>query len=131
MNKNDKALKELLTLLNTHPELIREIVFDPTRIRRLLKTKGARRLALGKDATGFLEYLACPVDGYAVAVCLQTTRQLCAKGTMYAACDPRTLVCGSRTLVCGSRTIPTCVLFTIPGCGAVTTPPCTQGTRHR
>jgi hypothetical protein len=81
MKKNDKGLEELLTLLKTHPELIKELVFDPTSIKALLKTKAARRLVLGVDATAFLKYVAGPKDGYPIAQCLQNTQYLCAKGT--------------------------------------------------
>ncbi|MBV9345994.1 MAG: hypothetical protein JO341_14905 [Gammaproteobacteria bacterium] len=81
MKKNDKGLEELLKLLQTHPELIKELVFDSTNIRRLLKTKAARKLALGVDTTAFLLYVAGPEDGYPVSQCLGGTKALCAKGT--------------------------------------------------
>lgn len=92
MNKNyDKGLGELLKLLRRRPELLREIVFDTNRVRRLLRTKAARQLTLGQEATDFLNYSSASADGYPVAPCLQGTKVLCAKGTGIS------LRCGSKT----------------------------------
>jgi hypothetical protein len=91
MNNYDKGLGELLKLLNAHPELIKELVFYPTRVTELLNSEEARQLALGQEATAFLSYVAGPTDGYPVTQCLQGTSVLCAKGTGVS------LKCGSRT----------------------------------
>jgi hypothetical protein len=85
MKKNDNGLGEVLALLRTHPKLIKELVFDPKSIQLLLKTKAARKLVLGVEATAFLKYVAGPTDGYPIAQCFKDTRLLCAKGTKYAA----------------------------------------------
>jgi hypothetical protein len=84
MNKNDKGLEELLELLRTHPELIKELVFDRTSIQLLLKTEAARQLVLGVDTKKFLRYVAGPEDGYPIAQCGGGTEFLCAKGTKFA-----------------------------------------------
>jgi hypothetical protein len=84
MNKNDKGLGELLELLRTHPDLMSAIVFDPPAIKRLLKSKAARRLVMGVDVRDFLRYVAGPEDGGPIAVCLRGTAVLCPKRTRYA-----------------------------------------------
>jgi hypothetical protein len=81
MKKKDNGLRELLKLLKNHPELIKELVLDSTNIQRLLKSKEARELALGADATEFLEYVAGPDDGYPIVQCIRKTTYLCAKGS--------------------------------------------------
>jgi hypothetical protein len=86
MKKNDNGLGELLGLLRTNPKLIKELVFDPTSIQLLLKTKAARKLVLGVNARAFLKYVAGTKDGYPIAQCLKETRLLCAKGTRFGAC---------------------------------------------
>lgn len=87
MKKKDKGLEELLGLLKTHPDLIRDLVFDPTSIKRLLKSRAARRLVNpGMDATAFLECVASSEGGYPIAQCFGGTRYLCAKGTQCALC---------------------------------------------
>jgi hypothetical protein len=86
MKNNDNGMKELLKLLKRHPELIKELVFDRNNIRSLLRSKAARRLALGQDTTAFLKYVAGPKDGYPIAQCFQQTKVLCAKGTRVSAC---------------------------------------------
>lgn len=80
MKKNDKGMGELLELLKTHPELMSALVFDPTSIKRLLKSKAARRLVLGVDTRAFLRYVAGPENGGPMAVCSRRTAALC-KGT--------------------------------------------------
>ena len=85
-NNDDESLDELLKLLRKHPELIKELVFEPTQINRLLHGKAARRMALGEDATRFLKYVAGPSDGYPIAQCFGQTNQLCAKGTKHELC---------------------------------------------
>jgi hypothetical protein len=100
MKKNDN-LGELLELLKTHPELIKELVFDSKSIKSLLKSKAARQLALGVDATAFLEYVAGPEDGYPVAQCFGGTKYLCAKGSKVV------VACGGGTKYgCGGGTQP-------------------------
>lgn len=80
MNNNDKGLEELLALLKTHPELIKELVFDSSNIKHLLSA-AAQQLTLGVDTQEFLEYVAGPQDGYPITQCLRNTQYLCAKGT--------------------------------------------------
>ena len=46
----DEGLLELLQLLEDHPDLVRAIVFDTAKVRRLLRSSAARRLASGVDA---------------------------------------------------------------------------------
>ncbi|TLZ23818.1 MAG: hypothetical protein E6K29_17900 [Gammaproteobacteria bacterium] len=87
MKKNDNGLRELLELLKTHPELIKELVFDSKNIQSLLKGKAARQLALGVDARKFLAYVAGPEDGYPIALCSGGTKWLCAKGTRVVVCS--------------------------------------------
>ena len=89
MKNNDKGMSELLKLLKTHPELISALVFDPKSIRRLLKGKAARKLALGVDTRAFLEYLAGPGGG-PIALCLPRTARLCLP-------YPRTFPCRTGT----------------------------------
>jgi hypothetical protein len=91
MKNYDKGLGELLKLLRRRPDLIREIVFDTDRLRKLLRRKAARQLTLGPEPTDFLNYTAGSADGYPVAQCLQRTSVLCAKGTGIS------LKCGQRT----------------------------------
>jgi len=81
MNNNDKGLDELLALLQTHPELIKELVFDSSNITELLRSAAAQQLALGVDTQQFLRYVAGPDDGYPITQCLRGTQHLCAKGT--------------------------------------------------
>ncbi len=81
MKKNDNGMGELLSLLKARPELISALVFDPTSIKRLLKSKAARRLALGVNTRAFLSYVAGSEDGGPIALCLKRTSVLCPKGT--------------------------------------------------
>jgi hypothetical protein len=111
MKKKDTGLDELLALLKRKPELIKEIVFDPDAITRLLRNKTARRLVRGVAPNAFLTYVAAPEDGYPIAQCLQRTLILCAKGTKayVAGCGsgtqraPPLVVCVGGTK-CGSGT---------------------------
>jgi hypothetical protein len=91
MKKNDNGLGELLALLKAHPELMKELVFEPTKITSLLRSNAARRLVLGVDAKKFLKYVASPEDGYPIAQCFKETHLLCAKGTKQALCGGGTL----------------------------------------
>ena len=77
MKKNDKGMGELLDLLKIHPELISALVFDPANIKRLLKSKGARKLVIGVDTRAFLRDLAGPEEGGPIVVCRRRTRILC------------------------------------------------------
>jgi hypothetical protein len=86
MKKNDKGLGELLALLKTHPELMSALVFDPRSIKRLLRSKAARRLVLGVDTRAFLKYVAGPQDGGPIALCFGGTKVLCPKRTRYPLC---------------------------------------------
>jgi hypothetical protein len=51
MKKKDKAMAALLDLLKKRPELVHALVFDHAKVRKLLKTKAAKGLAHGADAT--------------------------------------------------------------------------------
>jgi hypothetical protein len=86
MKNKDNGLRELLEVLKTHPELIKELVFDSKSIKSLLKSKAARKLVLGVDAKKFLSYVAGPEDGYPIAQCFGGTRWLCAKGSKVIVC---------------------------------------------
>jgi hypothetical protein len=86
MKKNDKGLEELLGLLKSHPELIKDLVFDSASVKRLLKGAAAQQLSLGVNTQKFLKYISGPVGGYPIAQCLRGTQTLCAKGTAVGAC---------------------------------------------
>jgi hypothetical protein len=79
MKKNDKGIGELLDLLKARPELISALVFNPEGIKRLLRSKAARRLVLGVDTRAFLRYIAGPKGGGPIALCLSQTRAMCPK----------------------------------------------------
>jgi hypothetical protein len=87
MKKNDKGIGELLDLLKTHPELISALVFDPVSIKRLLKSKSARRLVLGVDTRAFLRYVAGPKNGGPIAMCRRHSRIICPKAEI-TRCPP-------------------------------------------
>jgi hypothetical protein len=75
--KNDNGMGELLGVLKTHPELVHALVFDHKRVRRLLKGKSARGLAIGVDARkNLLKRVKQAGDGGGVAVCLRGTNHL-------------------------------------------------------
>jgi hypothetical protein len=82
MKKNDRGMTELLSLLRAHPDLIRDLVFDPNSIMRVLRSRSARRLVRGRDAQEFLTRMAAPADGYPISQCYAATKTLCGKGTM-------------------------------------------------
>ncbi len=109
MKNKDKGLGELLELLKTHPELIKELVFNSKSIKSLLKSKAASQLVLGVDATAFLEYVAGPEDGYPIAFCGGGTQQLYAKGTKFAVAG-----CGGGTQHCRPPFTGHCVKGTKP-----------------
>jgi hypothetical protein len=101
MKKNDNGVGELLDLLKTHPELISALVFDPVSIKRLLKSKAARRLVLGVDTRAFLRYVGAPKNGAPIALCRRGTRILDPQGEG-APCPPGL---GTRHLTfCAGRT---------------------------
>jgi hypothetical protein len=89
-NNDCGGFYELLDLLKTYPDLIKELVFNPDTIQALPSTNEAKRLALGVDpgepvdARTFLNYVAGPADGYPITQCLQNSSILCAKGTKYS-----------------------------------------------
>jgi hypothetical protein len=74
MKKNDNGVGELLDLLKTHPELISALVFDPVSMKRVLKSKAARRLVLGADVRAFLRGVIGPKSGAPIAICRRGTR---------------------------------------------------------
>jgi hypothetical protein len=49
--KKDPGMGELLGLLRTQPHLVRALIFDHAKVKRLLKSAAARRLIAGVDAT--------------------------------------------------------------------------------
>jgi hypothetical protein len=105
-NGKDKGLDDLLDYLKQHPQLVREIVFNPEFAKKMLRSsKAARRLVQGVDVTGyvgaddFLQYVAGPADGHPIAHCFKRTVALCAKGTQCA------VQCGGATKTrCGGGT---------------------------
>jgi hypothetical protein len=114
MKNNDNAMGELLEVLKAHPDLISALVFDPASIKRLLKSKAARRLVHGVEIRAFLKYMATGTGGGPVATCLRHTAALCPKGT---------------------RSPPPCAAHTKPppGCPPLMgtkPPPCKRGTKH-
>jgi hypothetical protein len=86
MKNNDKGMGELLELLKTHPKLVSALVFDPTSVNRLLRSKAARRLILGVDTRAFLRYIVGPENGGPMAVCSRKTAAVC-KGTQHLLCS--------------------------------------------
>ena len=51
MKKRDKHMGAVLDLLKDHPELVRALIVDHVKVKRLLKTKAARALVAGVDLT--------------------------------------------------------------------------------
>ena len=91
MKKKDKGISELLEMLKTHPELISALVLDPTRVKRLLRSKAARRLVGGVNTTDFLAKVAESGGGGPIALCMYETARLC--GAFTLACgDTETLL---------------------------------------
>ena len=82
MNKKDNSFDELLDLLKENPGAIREIMFHPEKIPKLLKSRTARRLARDGSTRQFLDYMSSPADGVPLAFCYGGTQSLCGKGTM-------------------------------------------------
>ena len=81
MKKNDNGMDELLGLLKSHPELISALVFDPVSVKRLLKSKAARRLLIGVDTRAFLKYVAGHKNGTPIVLCLGRTRHMAPRDT--------------------------------------------------
>jgi hypothetical protein len=81
MRNQDKRAGELLGLLRTKPELVSALVFDTRNIKRLLKSKAARRLVLGVDTRAFLRGVAGPAEGVPIAFCDRRTPVSCRKRT--------------------------------------------------
>ena len=99
-NKYDDGLDELLDQLQRHPEIVKELIFEPNNCRRLvrkLRNKRARHL-LSEPVQDFLDYIAGADDGYPIAQCFLQTVFLCAKGTGHGLCGGGTKSgCGGRT----------------------------------
>jgi hypothetical protein len=110
MKKNDRGMTELLSLLKAHPDLIRDLVFDPNSIIRVLRSRSARRLVRGRDVQEFLTRMAAPEDGYPISQCYGATKALCGKGT--AACVGNTKP--SPVCVGNTKASPICVGNTKP-----------------
>jgi hypothetical protein len=72
MKKKQKGMGELLALIKTRPELVTALVFDPASVKRLLRSKAARRLVLGVNVRAFLRYVAGPKDGGPIVICRRT-----------------------------------------------------------
>jgi hypothetical protein len=68
--------QNLLTFLGNHPEVVRDIVFDPVNLQTAL----AADPQVPPTKT-FLDYLSQPADGHPIANCGGNTRYMCAKGT--------------------------------------------------
>jgi hypothetical protein len=115
MKKNDNGLDDLLKLLRKRPELVKELVFHAPNIQRLLKSRAARRLAVGVDAGAFLTYLASSRDGYAIAQCFGGTESLCAKGTGHALCGGSTEPTARVRVRCGGSTETEPTELMVPG----------------
>ena len=81
MKKDDKGIDDLLNVIKNNPGVVKSLVFDQAAVKKLLKSAAAQQLALGEEATAFLEYVASPKDGYAIVQCGGNTRYLCAKGS--------------------------------------------------
>jgi hypothetical protein len=82
MTTIDKNMAELMELLKIHPELMSALAFDPVSVKRLLKSKGARRLALGVDVKAFLREVIAPKNGGPFAMCMKHSRALCTLGSL-------------------------------------------------
>jgi hypothetical protein len=81
MNKKEKGAGELLGLLKTHPGLVHALIFNPTRVKRLLRNRKARQQFRGVDTTKILSRVSAPGGGGPVLTCVQSTKLLCASGT--------------------------------------------------
>jgi hypothetical protein len=75
-------MTELLELLKNHPELVHALVFNPTKVKRVLKSKSARKLVRSVHTKTFLRRIAGhSEDGGPIARCGHGTKHLCPKGT--------------------------------------------------
>jgi hypothetical protein len=112
--KKDGGLKELLRVMQAHPELIRDLVFDLDGITKLLRSRSARRLIRGYDVDQFLMRMGEAGNGSPLSQCYFSTQSLCGKGTI--ACVGATTplpTCPGNT-----KTLPTCPgnTKTLPTC---------------
>jgi hypothetical protein len=76
-----KGMGELLGLLKKRPELVHALVFHPTKVKSLLKSKSARKLIPGKNTRAFLHRVSGSEDGGPIALCSHKTAHMCPKGT--------------------------------------------------
>jgi hypothetical protein len=76
MKKNDNGMDELLELLKSHPHLVGALVFNPTSIKRFLKSKAAQRLLIGVDTRALLTLMAGPGKDAPVMLCVSRSRIL-------------------------------------------------------
>ena len=67
------GLRELLEILKAHPELAHTLVFDPEKVRRLLRTRDARSLLVGVDVRTLLRSVPETPGLTPLALCLQLT----------------------------------------------------------
>ena len=105
---SERGLRELLKVLRAHPELANAVVFDPAKVKRLLKTPAARSLLVGVDAGTLLMSVSNSTGDTPLALCMQLT----------AVVTPP-IQCPGNT-----RTIPTC-----PG-NTRTLPTCPSNTKY-
>jgi len=116
--RGERGLRELLKLLGSHPELANAIVFDPARVKRLLKTQAARRLLVGVDAGTLLRSVSYSTGETPLALCMQLT-----------AIVVPPIPCPGNT-----KTLPTCPgnTKTLPTCPGNTkiTPTCPGNTKY-
>jgi hypothetical protein len=94
MKNNDNGMQELLELLKSHPQLIHALVFDPASIKRLLKSKAARRLLIGVDTKAFLRAVAGPAGP--IALCVSRSRVLAGR----TRCPSRSRCPATRPTIC-------------------------------
>ena len=87
VKKKDKGMGALLELLRGRPELVHAVIFNHARVKRLLKGKAAKKLALGVNARKTLQKRVARVEhGGPAAMCLARTAHLfpgpfCIRGT--------------------------------------------------
>jgi hypothetical protein len=102
MKKNDKGMSALLDVLKAHPDLVHALIIDHARLKRLLRSKAGRELALGEDARKLLLKSVAGPAGKA-GICVRTTKIVartsfggplpeCYGGTSLSACCGATQV---------------------------------------
>jgi hypothetical protein len=104
MKKNDKGMSALLDVLKAHPDLVHALIVDHARLKRLLRSKAGRELALGEDARKLLrKSVAGPGRAGKAGICVRPTKIVartsfagphlqCYGGTSLSACCGATQV---------------------------------------